>query len=1238
MRIPGGASRRALIGACFVLAGWAGPARAEPPRLLLRADFDREPSCLSKQIGSQPGAGGRGSALLLPAGAECLFPAEGHLDPRAGTLSFWVRPHDWNDGEGRYQAFFDWSGTANGRPFQLYVDSPAEKNVVRVVVAFGADRDPHQTLFQIAAPATWQAGRWQKVDVTWDAREIVLYSNGKRGEYIPLSTVRLPDAKGLRLRLTPSAPGAHRDATVIDEVEIWDAAFPADRIAKRFEAAGAPPLAAPRLRAPHVEQEPVLDGALDDAAWRSATRVPMHADAETGYAALSVPHVSAAWSRRALHLALEAPLTAPDDAFDVAVLPATGGSARSFRLTARGLAGEDAESPVRIESAAKADGGFLRAELSVPFTALGVESPEGALLRVDVAHRPDEPGVLTAGARLADAVVTLGDEREGVRIEGGPELALGRVALAFERSAGGAAEVELARASGRPWRQSIALGGRKTLDAAADPPGGVLRIAVRDDAERHLAQLESRIGPIELPGLRVVPEPEARHLVAELDLRWLDGSWLGALAEGRATARLLDRRGRATETHDLALESGRARVELPSGLEPGVHRLALELRSGSRVLELPREVEVPPLPWLGEKVGEPLRVLEPWTPLAFPGERSVGVWGRVYELDGPLLAGATSQGKRVLREPMRLVLRTQAGESRFRTTSAERVAKTDARAEYAGAGAFEGAGVDARWTSAIEFDGFVTTSVTLVPKSPQTRVEGLVLELPLEPRIARYLRGMQHRSTIRRGRTPWDGRRYESSFEPFVWLSDEKEGFLYVAESAANWVGSERKDAVVVEGGPRAGITLRLIGEPVVLPGPVTYTLGFQATPVKPLLPKARSWNFGVAGTPTPNENVVGWYDSFGVADGVWQLERPVAVEERERVFQSRAVRPFYYGTTSATPDHLPAFKLFEPLWRSAWSYPYQGAARPANVMRSALPNHRLAAVCPGDPSYQARMLHDAKGLVELNVIGVYTDTDEVFADDNERHGCGYHDAFGRSGVSWTVFSKRRFAQRLATVLRDAWGERRYWMSHAHTRLVPPVHGFADFWYPGEELTGALKGKPWLYMDGLDDEYWRIELHSGSSGIVHVLLPELSRGDDQKHLKTPQPTESMVAMAAVNDVIVSSAYANAEVVGEYWGLRKKLELIDAAFVGHWEPGCPVRAVTPRTLASVYETGKGPVVVVTSRTPEPRTVEVTLDLVALDAAGATQARDARSGASLPITDGRVSVPLAGRSYTYLTLRR
>jgi hypothetical protein len=1240
MRIARGTSRRlSAAGAGLALALLAAQAQAAVPRLLLRADFDREPSCLSKQVGSQPGAFGRGSALLLPAGAECVFPAQGHVSPRAGTLSFWVRPHDWNDGEGRYQVFFEWAGQVDGRPFQFYVDSPGPSKVVRLVLAYGNSRDPRQQLFQINAPATWTAGLWQKVDVTWDEREIVIYANGRAGERLPLETVRLPDPAGLRLRLTPGPNlGQRHDATVIDELELWDAAMPADRIAKRFQVATAPALAAPRLRAPRVAEAPRVDGALDDAAWQAATRVPLLADAETGFSPLSIAHASVAWSEAALHVGFEAPLTDPGDAVEITLAPAAGGTARSFRVTTRGLAAEDVMPGSPIEVAARSDADVWRVELSVPFAALRAALGAGSLLRFDLRQRPGAPGVLGVGARLADAALTLGDESEGVRIDAGADFALGRIALELERNTKASVEVELARTQGGPWRERLDLRGKAALREQPEPPAGVVRIAARDDANRELVRIESRLARLDVPGLLAVPEPEARRLGVEVDLGWLDGSWLRALAAGRGTARLLDRGPKGTETHELALDAGRGRASFVSGLAPGQHTLALELRAPGREVVLERALEVPKLPWLGERLGESERVPEPWLPLAWDDDATVRVYGRSYAFDGPLLARVSNETGPILRAPMQLRLRSAAGEAPLRTTAVEAGKRSAGRAELAGAGRFDAAAVDVAWSSAIEYDGLVVTTLTLTPQKPGTRVEQLVLDVPLAPRIARYLRGMQQGSTIRRGRTAWDGQRYESAFEPFVWLSNEKEGFLYFAESAANWVGAERKDALVVRGGADAGITLRLIGEPVVLPGPITYTLGFQATPVKPELKDGRAWNFGVAGTPTPNETAISWYNRYAAAEGTWELQRPVVIAQRDRELASRGVRPFYYATTSAAPDHQPVFRLFEALWRSAWSYSYEGEASPESGLRGPIPEHRLTAVCPADASLQARMLHDAKELLELGVVGLYTDTDEVFADDNTRHGCGYRDAFGRRGPSWSILSKRRFAQRLAALLRETGGERHYWMSHAHTRLVPPVHGLADFWYPGEELTNALRKDIWLYSDVVDDDAWRVEYRSASSGIVHIFLPEFWRGSgDPKHLETPQPTESMLAMAAVNDVNVSSAYTNPEATGEYWGLRKKLGLIEAEFVGHWEPGCPVRALQPEARASVYRTKKGPVLVVASRAAKPQSIEVQLDRAALGLGASVEARNVRTSEKLALTGDRLSVPLAARSYTYVTLR-
>jgi hypothetical protein len=124
-------------------------------------------------------------------------------------------------------------------------------------------------------------------------------------------------------------------------------------------------------------------------------------------------------------------------------------------------------------------------------------------------------------------------------------------------------------------------------------------------------------------------------------------------------------------------------------------------------------------------------------------------------------------------------------------------------------------------------------------------------------------------------------------------------------------------------------------------------------------------------------------------------------------------------------------------------------------------------------------------------------------------------------------------------------------------------------------------------------------------------------------------------MAAVNDVNVSSAYANREAVGEYWGLRRDLELIEADFIGHWRADCPVRALDRESRASLYRSPQGPVLVVATRSASPRTVEIEIDRFALGLADVSEARDVRRGVRLPFTTNRLSVPLEARSYTYVT---
>ncbi len=126
---------------------WLRSRGLSSPAARVRAQRRRACCCTPTSTASRAASRSRWARSPVSAGAarrcccrrapSASSPRTAHVSPRAGTLSFWARPHDWNDGEGRYQMLFDWTGQVNGRPFSFYVDSPAEAKVVRLVVAFG---------------------------------------------------------------------------------------------------------------------------------------------------------------------------------------------------------------------------------------------------------------------------------------------------------------------------------------------------------------------------------------------------------------------------------------------------------------------------------------------------------------------------------------------------------------------------------------------------------------------------------------------------------------------------------------------------------------------------------------------------------------------------------------------------------------------------------------------------------------------------------------------------------------------------------------------------------------------------------------------------------------------------------------------------------------------------------------------------------------------------------------------
>jgi hypothetical protein len=186
-----------------------------------------------------------------------------------------------------------------------------------------------------------------------------------------------------------------------------------------------------------------------------------------------------------------------------------------------------------------------------------------------------------------------------------------------------------------------------------------------------------------------------------------------------------------------------------------------------------------------------------------------------------------------------------------------------------------------------------------------------------------------------------------------------------------------------------------------------------------------------------------------------------------------------------------------------------------------------------------------------------------------------------------------------------------------------------------------LRGNKWWYIDTLDDVAWRVEYADHSSGLVHEFLPEFVRGTtDNTDAEGPQPSESLLAMCAVTDVNTTGAYMNRDAMGQWWGLRKRLDLIDADFVGYWDENCPAKTTTPKALASVYRTPSGRLVLaVANRLPGDQEASFQLDLARFGLKGQpVTATDERTGKTVRLEQGRLTVPVKGRNYTLVSLKR
>ena len=659
-----------------------------------------------------------------------------------------------------------------------------------------------------------------------------------------------------------------------------------------------------------------------------------------------------------------------------------------------------------------------------------------------------------------------------------------------------------------------ALSDEEVLDLyALDVPGGLkdikpaLAVTMKGDFAKKTLAVAAR----------------GAHLTPEWEARLKQG--------GTVTLAVRDPKGAAVFAKDVPYSEKPVAVPVGNWLD-GEYSAEARVTAGGETLQGAAKLTKPPTPWLPAQTDwKADRVLPPWKPLTRVGQ-TVTNWNGEIKLPGALPAQITAGGQPLLAAPIRLV----AGSTAAMWSTPRVTEEKPCRVGFTGTGKL--GALNATCSTLTEFDGLIRSDITLTPPAGGADVKSLALEIPVRPEVAAY-----YRNTFCQ---PWDGKSLdEKDFIPYAWLGNEERGLSWFMESNANWRAGKGESAMTLRReGDAVVVRLRLISEPTKITKPISYTLGFEATPVRPLDQK----RYGVYLASGPqfkgsNAFIFGWESQISNLNARLIASDPAAQRKLIDAWRAKGQHSISYTCLQCTASISPEYEFFGDEWNQPYGSSFSGYKRPPdNAPYSMVP------VCTRS-SFSDFLVWCVEEHLRNNWSdGIYSDIDAIVPCDNPLHGCGFTDAFGRKGRTWPLYAHRALSRRIYAACQDAgWP----YYSHAHSYWYSLFNAFNDGWCPGEQYSTATIGKPNFYMDDIPDRTWRTEFYTPGTGVTTFLLPELERFPEKQSTTDPGSSECLMTAAMCYGVPLWAGSMNQKVVEDVWAVEQAFGIEGAPFVPYW---------------------------------------------------------------------------------------
>ncbi|MBO4646856.1 MAG: hypothetical protein J5806_01720 [Lentisphaeria bacterium] len=1045
------------------------------------------------------------------------YQPEPRIKSAEGSMSFWVRPENWNGGEKKNVRHFV-SARQGDNWLIIYKNTDSQD----LLAYYGNWKKRAGVTIARCSIRSWKQGEWHHIGVAWNEKALVLYVDGRQKGSAKMKQL-LPEDLGILFfgEYWSGDPGQ----TLLDEVRIFDrylteqemsAEF--SRFAEKLSSVGGAPMAIGVSEKDAVKADGII-GADE----YSAMVGGMRDFQKKNVFASSQSVCRFAWDKEKLYVAVSSPerkriakLTGRDSAVytddSVELYLKTGSGLYQFVVNPAGTLldsknGDLSWNAGGFESRSSFADGMWHLEAAVPWKDIGLTAEAGTRIRLNLArnYADSKENTQLAPCRRGIGYGETAAFAELVCLEKGISFDVSELGDLPH----GKLDANLKIASAKKENYHLRL----TVDSSMFPvdiersltaePGKNQSFRIK----RNLPDRNTLSFQLGIPELQIIlyranldySEPEAmRKWYIYTDLKKAELVFVmraAALNNGKTQMKLdfVTPDGKTSRSMTVSLSDKEPTVEARfplKGLNAGRYFLDYSLTdaSGKKYYSDREEYEYfkDGAYWDNFAGGSEETVPSPWTAVSVKGNL-FSCWGReiVFGGDG-LVTSILSRNKELLSRPVGLKL-----DGKPVAFKAEKVSAAPARAVFRLKPQDPAVPLTVEVTA--EFDGFCYFTGTIAPGS---EIRSLTLEIPMDRKYADAFDdcASPHYKTSLRKNTSFELNAYTL---PFFWCGGDEVGLMGGTATRSGWhVKNKTRSMHVAADGREVLLSLPVVDTPLKT-GAAERKFSFylNPTPVKPrrtAFPALRN-RVNVMHADISSRFYCYLHPGYFTPFWKWVLAR---VRQDKRTEVGRMMFIGYFAPKGASP--------MSPAWNyycTEWVNPppglgeYSGDQADMKKRESRNRNSFTYAClnCKSFYDHQLQCVYNAlhaEKWGQLDLKNLYFDLAWPKPCGNALHGCKRKDDFGDTILDNDLLPLRRFYIRTLRMLQqkspDGW-----MIGHVFPSRTPSDN-FFDYIVAGEMYDSRVFRKV-NYYDVLTPDLMRIAYGSRTNEAGVALIPQFLR-------------------------------------------------------------------------------------------------------------------------------------------------